>query len=169
MKIEIENTGKSFKKIAFFLSNKSWIILLLYILLCLLIALLLFYFFIITPKETVFNINKKTPLLNRELYNATLNRWGEDIELKANNLFNSEIEETDTTKAEKSILEKELEIDLAETLFELYEFEGNEMPTISERAKIWEDLSLGDSNNYKGSYSQNIRLLSQLKEELQKE
>lgn len=51
-------------------------------------------------------------------------------------------------------------------LYEFYVAKGKELLLIEERAQIWEELDLGEANEYQGTYSQNIRLLKELKKEL---
>lgn len=54
----------------------------------------------------------------------------------------------------------------ASNLFQFYTVKGEAFLTIDERAKIWKELGLGQEEEYRGSYSQNIKLLSELKREL---
>lgn len=53
-------------------------------------------------------------------------------------------------------------------LYQFYEAKGETFLTIDERAKIWQELELGQEGEYQGSYNQNIKLLSELKKELTK-
>lgn len=53
-------------------------------------------------------------------------------------------------------------------LFKFYESREEALPTIEERAKIWEQLGLGSADIYNGEFFQNQRLLDTLKKELQK-
>lgn len=54
----------------------------------------------------------------------------------------------------------------ASNLYEFYITRGEELFTIEERSQIWQELDLGQSEEYQGSYSQNIKLLIELKIEL---
>jgi len=56
----------------------------------------------------------------------------------------------------------------ASNLYEFYTTRGELLLTIEERAKIWEELDLGREEEYEGTYSQNIKFLSELKKELTK-
>ncbi len=55
----------------------------------------------------------------------------------------------------------------ATTLFEFFLIKGDILPSIRERAKIWEEKGLGPAYEYQGFYEQNIRLLEMLKKELE--
>ena len=67
---------------------------------------------------------------------------------------------------EDDISDEEIEDVLANTLFELYEFTEGRLPTVSERAIVWEDLELGEADEYMGTRDQNIEFLQRLKEEM---
>lgn len=54
----------------------------------------------------------------------------------------------------------------ATNLFQFYTVKGQTFLTVDERARIWQELGLGIGDEYKGTSSQNIKLLSELKEEL---
>ena len=51
----------------------------------------------------------------------------------------------------------------AQTLFEFYAAQGRYLPSLIERAKIWEEMDIGAASDYHGSYFQNIKLLEALK------
>lgn len=52
---------------------------------------------------------------------------------------------------------------MANTLYEYYKSKGQKLPGISERAKTFEELGLGQASAYKGEYQQNVDLLERLK------
>lgn len=56
----------------------------------------------------------------------------------------------------------------ASNLYEFYTTKGELLLTIEERATIWQELELGRAEDYQGTYSQNIKFLSELKKELTK-
>lgn len=56
----------------------------------------------------------------------------------------------------------------ATNLYQFYDAKGETFLTIDERAKIWQELELGEEAEYQGTYNQNIKLLSELKKELTK-
>lgn len=161
--------NKLLKKLALFLNRNSLVVIFLDIFFCLIVAGLVFYFFVVTPREKTFNVSNKTPTLNQKLYDKALNNLEKSKEVEDNSFLQSENkkqeDENEQIEVKEGISEEDLELALAKTLFELYEFDNSEMPTISERAKIWEDLGIGNKENYRGSYSQNITLLEKLKEE----
>lgn len=52
---------------------------------------------------------------------------------------------------------------MANTLFEYYKSKGQKLPGISDRAKTFEELGLGQASAYRGEYQQNVDLLERLK------
>lgn len=54
--------------------------------------------------------------------------------------------------------------DLAKTLFEWYSAQGLTLPTLSDRAKLYQSLGLGQASLYVGTAEQNTKLLNKLKE-----
>lgn len=50
----------------------------------------------------------------------------------------------------------------AKNLFEFYIAKGENLPSIEERAGLWEKLGLGKAEEYQGLYFQNIKLLEKL-------
>lgn len=54
----------------------------------------------------------------------------------------------------------------ASNLYQFYTTQEEVFLTIDERAKIWQELELGQEIEYSGTYNQNIKLLSELKREL---
>jgi len=51
-------------------------------------------------------------------------------------------------------------------LYQFYATKGEKLFTVGERSQIWQELGLGQSEEYQGTYSQNIKLLEELKKEL---
>jgi hypothetical protein len=51
---------------------------------------------------------------------------------------------------------------MANTLYDYYKTKGQSLPSVAERAKTFESLGLGSSAGYKGTYEQNVSLLSAL-------
>ena len=80
-----------------------------------------------------------------------------------NSLLNEDKE--DDFREENNFLDKEkiTEALLIKTLFEFYILEEKDMPSISERSLIWENLGLGKAEEYKGLYYQNVIFLEALK------
>ena len=54
----------------------------------------------------------------------------------------------------------------AANLYDFYSKKGGELLLIEERAQIWQELGLGEASEYRGTYSQNIKFLEELKKEL---
>lgn len=67
--------------------------------------------------------------------------------------------ETGPESASKLETEQYQEI---KNLSEFYGGRGEELPSIEERARLWEEMGLGKAEEYLGSYSQNVRLLKEL-------
>ncbi len=51
---------------------------------------------------------------------------------------------------------------MANTLYDYYKTKGQSLPSVQECAKTFESLGLGSSAGYKGTYEQNVSLLSAL-------
>ncbi len=60
------------------------------------------------------------------------------------------------------LTEEDVDRLLTETLYEYYLQRGEDIPDIPERAVLWEDLGLGDKDDYHGYYHQNIIFLRKL-------
>ncbi|MGM0439187.1 MAG: hypothetical protein ACQEP3_01980 [Patescibacteria group bacterium] len=177
MRLNKTKTKKFFEKLALLLANKSIIVILFFILICLIIAFIIFNLYLTKVIEKEFVIDQETSTVNYQLYDEVINDWKSSETEIDNDLLRlegdgenpeKEIEEGEEEEVveEDNLSEEELESELADTLFELYEFTEGELPSLSERAIIWQDLGLGNSDNYRGTYSQNIELLKRLKEEL---
>ena len=74
-----------------------------------------------------------------------------------------ESEEEKKTELSAEEIEKLLK---ASNLYEFYLIKEKGLPSISQRAKVWEEKGLGSSQEYSGLDYQNIRLLEALKKEL---
>ncbi len=77
-----------------------------------------------------------------------------------------EDEEDEETEEQSEVNEEEIDSVLAETLFRYYRMSEEELPPISERALIWEEFGLGEADDYRGSYEQNVALLNYLRERM---
>src|SRR3989344_8365554 len=54
---------------------------------------------------------------------------------------------------------------MANTLYDYYKTKGQSLPSVQERAKTFESLGLGSPAGYKGTYEQNVSLLSALQKQ----
>jgi len=64
-------------------------------------------------------------------------------------------------------LQPEISLQNLETAVNLYRFyllKGEILPSIDERAKLWEELGLGEASGYSGTAYQNQKLLQKLME-----
>ncbi len=141
-------------------------------------AIIFFNYFVIGSQERVFSQDVETPELRRELFariaeeriakeEGVDSEKDEDIEDdQGQESKEIKTDEESNQQVDEDISEEELEEVLADTLFELYEFTDGELPSIAERAVVWEDLGLGDREEYRGTYSQNILFLERLIEEI---
>ena len=70
---------------------------------------------------------------------------------------------------EKPVLPSNIERLLATTnLYEFYIIKDGWIPSVRQRAKVWQEKGLGSEDDYKGTDYQNMILLKKLKEELTK-
>lgn len=173
-----------FEKIALFLANRPLFIIITYTLICFGIGFLLFYLYTTKPQEKDISFSKTVAKPNQQLYEEITssssnkkkkeeeeNESGKEEGDKKEEEIQEEDSQNENSESEEDINQEdlskeELEDVLANTLFQLYEFNGDQLPSISERAQIWEDLGLGTESEYMGRYQQNILLLNRLREEI---
>lgn len=125
---------------------------------------------------------KEKPLeIEIKSYQEILNFWNlrsKKIEESALKRYINPFQEIREKEVESSISPSELkmpetlpkekikELKKATTLYEFYKIKGGNLPTISERARMWQEKGLGKAEDYQGFYNQNINLLAALKKEL---
>ena len=113
---------------------------------------------------------------NERVYQEVLKIWQEKEKKFEETNFKKYPDPFQPTLAEKRLSEERTQELLAisfiqellntANLYEFYTAKGEELLLIEERAQIWEELGLGKAKEYQGTYSQNIRLLEELKKEL---
>ncbi len=135
-------------------------------------ALIFYQYSILAQKEKLEDIEKPFKF-KEETYQAILKTLGEREEIfKMIDLkqypdpFRTKEEISTSFPELEGESEKETTFLVATTLFEFYLIKGEELPSVKERAKIWEEKGLGLANEYHGSDYQNFRLLEKLKREL---
>jgi|GEM_PF-3287046 len=171
----------------FYLIKKPSIVIFLIIIFC--TFLTLFYFLI---ARSSLDYESDHPELDYEYYSRVVSRWEEDKERQDEEEYFSiffpskELEEDDkepeiTEEVENDNAEEHEELEeqiidherveemLTETLFEFFQEREGEMPEIRERAEVWEELGLGEAEEYRGLYEQNIIFLRTLKEVMDEE
>lgn len=137
-----------------------------------------FYFYPVNEKDiSASNI----VYFNDNIHNEVIDRWERNeetfIEADYKNYFdpfypNFSMRETSEKRLSEERTEELLSNPTIQALLEtsnLYEFynsKGVSLLAIGERAEIWEELLLGNKEEYSGTYSQNILLLEELKKEL---
>ena len=125
-------------------------------------------------------IQKKEPLIingqihfKEKIYLKILTEW--DAQEKKFEQVNSKTYINPLSKTREELLETEKKSGLEENaekyeeiykeslnLSEFYSAEGRDLPSVKERAKIWQEKGLGQIQEYHGLYSQNLRLLKEL-------
>jgi len=74
-------------------------------------------------------------------------------------------EETEEERGEKE--ENAQALLKAKSLFEFYQIKGENLPSLDERGRLWQEKGLGSFEEYTGSSLQNSQLLEVLKSELE--
>lgn len=174
-----------FEKLALFLYRKAILVLIIFVIISVGVGYIIFQLLILNPLEEDFNPAATTPTPNYELLNnlqkeesdlvqdpfrgdgGVVEERQEDDETEEEvDKSEEDLEETAEDLEVEEMTDDQLESVLVDNLFELYEFTDGELPSISERAVVWEDLGLGDREEYRGTYSQNILFLERLVEEI---
>ena len=151
-----------------YLTGHPLLILFLIIVFC--VFLSLFYFFAIQQRYTY---EDSVVEVDHQKYLRVLERWKQEEQIvetmESKNYFNLfspkniEYETNEGEKIEETVEEKfspeEIEDLLSRTLFEFYKERGMDMPDITERAQLWEELKLGSADSYRGLYQQNVLFL----------
>ncbi len=162
---------KFFEKLALILYKRSILVLLIFVIISIGAGFAIFQILISNPLEKEFDSAVSTPTPNYDLLDdfQKEEEASEDPFIDEEDLQEEDEETVEETAEELEVEEmtdSELETVLADNLFELYEFTDGELPSISERSLVWEDLGLGDREEYRGTYSQNILFLERLVEEI---
>lgn len=179
--------GLKFNKIKLFfeelpkiMAERAFLSFLILLLISLIFGFITFYKYSILAEKSPLKTEEKKPLKFKEkTYKKVLEIWQEkekrlrEADLKQypdafrktrfSNSTNS------VPKPEKKEPEKKIsEVQVIHNLNEFYSQKGEKLPSIEERAKIWEEKGLGTKEEYVGDYSQNIKLLKELEKELTK-
>jgi hypothetical protein len=140
----------------------------------------LFNKFYLSPVNTKVVSIDNDVCFNEEVHNEAIYRWNKEqnsfIEAEKKLYFDpfypdfsmkrSGEERLSTERKEELLFDPNIQALLK--AFNLYDFYNNTGGSllIKDRAKIWEELLLGDEDEYSGTYNQNILFLEELKKEL---
>lgn len=155
----------------------------------LILGALLFYQYSVLPLRKESPISVEELEINQEQYEQVKNAWArrEEKFRKADSKQfpdpfwltkaepEEESEETEEGSQEEEPKEPEeteepispsSDLRQASTLSEFYQIKGQSLPSVNQRAAMWEERGLGSSEYYIGAPYQNLRLLEALKQEL---
>lgn len=147
--------------------NKTALMIFIVAVVCAAFGAIISYKYIVFPIEGDFSHENGLIEIDTDTYRKVREVWDERearLDRAEDRVFKDPLFPVDTDPMEEDLSMEDLEDLLAQTLFEFYEMRGEGMPPISERALIWEELGLGNAQEYRGIYSQNILLLGTLKE-----
>lgn len=172
------------KKILKKLSTSSFFTFFIFFCFFLILGTIIFYQYAFLAKKAKIEISERTFQFEEKIYKQILEIW-EDRKRRFKeadykeyfNPFKLVLEEKKLPE-EKRLSEERIEELLglpliqdllrATNLYDFYSKKGEELLLIEERAQIWQELGLGQVGEYQGTYSQNIKLLEELKKELTK-
>jgi len=177
-RIKLKNFKNIFLKLPRKMAEKAFLVFLFLFLFGLAFGLIVFYRYSFLAEEKELKISDESLKFQENIYESVLTVWQERERrfLAADSkeypdLFQSVQEQK---KLSKERAEELLSLSLIQELLKitnLYQFfaaKGEKLFTIEERSQIWQELGLGRAEEYQGTYSQNIKLLEELKKELTK-
>jgi len=190
-KLKIKKIKQFLKKLPRTLGEKSFLTFLGLLLIALIFSGLIFYKYSFLAEKGKLEVLEKPLKFNEKVYQVVLKIWQEKEKKFEETNFKKypdpfrgiKIESPESTLApevEEGELEEELipemplteleikELQATTNLYEFYRIKGEKLPSITERAKIWEEKGLGTEEEYIGSFYQNQKLLTELKKELTK-
>lgn len=164
------------------LSNRAFFTFLILLFLSLILGEFIFYTYFISIKEAKIEVSEKILQFQEKTYQRILEVWQEKEkqfkEADSKEYFNLFKEKKETQKQIIPTQEKKepeafpqppigetQELQTATTLTEFYKKKGENLPTLSERARLWQEKGLGSKDEYIGSEYQNFKLLEALKKE----
>ncbi len=136
---------------------------------------LMFYRYDILVKVPESKIVGETVQFQKELYRQILKEWRARDErfeeADSKNYINPFQEKREKliliAPEEPKVISADPKILSAVTLLEFYSQKGEKIPSLNDRAKMWQEFGLGSIQSYIGSNSQNQLLLAELKKRLQ--
>jgi len=175
-KFKIKEIKQFLKKLPRTLGKRSFLTFLGLLLIALIFSGFIFYKYSFLAEKEKLEVLEKPLKFNEKVYQEVLKIWQEKEKKfeeanfkKYPNPFQPILEEKKLSKERtEELLSLPLIQELLKTsnLYQFYTTKGEKLFTIGERSQIWQELGLGQSEEYQGTYSQNIKLLEELKKEL---
>ncbi len=171
-KIEINKIKEFFKNLSRSLAEHAFLTFLALFFISLIIGGYLFYQYSILAQKVQPKIIREPIQFKEDLYQKILQEW----QIRQERFEKADIKEYPNFFQPKLPPKLPSKLPLphprlqellgARHLSEFYIIKGERLPSLEQRAQIWQQLQLGDKEEYEGTYYQNIRLLKELKEEL---
>ena len=185
-KFKIKEIKQFLKKLPRTLGKRSFLTFLGLLLISLIFSGFIFYKYSFLAEKEKLEVLEKPLKFNEKVYQDVLKIWQEKEKKFGETNFKKypdpfqgiKIESSESTltpeveeeKPEGGLIPEtpltELgikELQAATNLYEFYRIKGEKLPSIIERAKIWEEKGLGTEEEYIGFFYQNQKLLAELK------
>jgi len=181
-KFKIKEIKQFLKKLPRTLGKRSFLTFLGLLLIALIFSGFIFYKYSFLSEKEKLEVLEKPLKFNEKVYQDVLKIWQEKekkfeeanfkeypdsfrgIKIESpESVFTPEVEEE---KPEGGLIPETpliKELQLVTNLYEFYRIKGEKLPSIVERAKIWEEKGLGTEEEYIGFFYQNQKLLTELK------
>jgi hypothetical protein len=180
-KIDIKKILKSIRVFTKKVISHSFVVVFILIAVAFLINNFLFNMFYFSPIKTEIAFLDTVISFDEDVHNEALYRWEKKeinfIEADENRYFDpfypdfsmkrSGEKRLSVARTEELLSDPNIQALLkSSNLYEFYKTKGGELMLIEDRAEIWEELLLGNRDEYSGTYNQNILFLEELKKEL---
>ena len=185
-RLKIKETRQFLKKLPRTLGEKSFLTFLGLLLIALIFSGFIFYKYSFLAEKGKLEVLEKPLEFNEKVYQDILKIWQEKEKkfeeanfkkypdpfqgIKIESSESTLTPEVEEEKPEGGLIPEtpltELgikELQAATNLYEFYRIKGEKLPSIIERAKIWEEKGLGTEEEYIGFFYQNQKLLAELK------
>ena len=185
-KLKIKETRQFLKKLPRTLGEKSFLTFLGLLLIALIFSGFIFYKYSFLAEKGKLEVLEKPLEFNEKVHQEVLKIWQEKEKkfeeanfkkypdpfqgIKIESSESTLTPEVEEEKPEGGLIPEtpltELgikELQAATNLYEFYRIKGEKLPSIIERAKIWEEKGLGTEEEYIGFFYQNQKLLAELK------
>ena len=185
-RLKIKETRQFLKKLPRTLGEKSFLTFLGLLLIALIFSGFIFYKYSFLAEKGKLEVLEKPLEFNEKVHQEVLKIWQEKEKkfeeanfkkypdpfqgIKIESSESTLTPEVEEEKPEGGLIPEtpltELgikELQAATNLYEFYRIKGEKLPSIIERAKIWEEKGLGTEEEYIGFFYQNQKLLAELK------
>lgn len=175
IKISLNKTKKFFIKLPESLGEHAFAAFLVLFIISIIIGALIFYKYSVLAGGREIEIIEKAFQFKEKNYQEILKIWEEREkkfqEAGLKNFLNpfqgmgTKVPSTPSVEQEQE-LKPEIPLENLQTAINLYKFylsKGEILPSIAERASLWEELGLGKASEYQGTIYQNQKLLEELK------